>query len=266
MSQPSLKHAGKIAFITGASSGIGRAAALALAREGADVALNYWTMAKEAEDTAAEIWSLGRKALLFQVDISHQQNVEKMTADIVSQLGGIDIFISSAVYSDREPFTTANMEGFRKTIDISMWGSFYALRAVSNVMLKQGRGGSMVIVSSPHSHIPFPNCMAYNMAKSAQDAMARSAAIELLPHKIRVNILHPGWTDTPGERKFFSDEAIKKAGSQTPMGRLATPEEMAHGIMFLVDPYSGYMTGSTLTMDGGLALPWWSKRGKDGEF
>jgi glucose 1-dehydrogenase len=132
-------------------------------------------------------------------------------------------------------------------------------------MIAQGQGGAVVIVSSPHAQIAFPNCMAYNMAKAALDQMAKSAALELLPHKIKVNAIYPGWTDTPGERKFFTEETLRAAAKATPMGRLATADEIAHGIYFLIDPDTQYMTGSTLIMDGGLALPWWSRRGT-GDF
>jgi glucose 1-dehydrogenase len=257
--------AGKVALITGASSGIGRATALGLAKCGADIALNYLTMPEAAETAATEIRALGRKCLLLKVDITDQAAVEAMVQQTVAELGSVDLFVSSAVYSDREPFTTANMAGFRKTVDVSLWGAFYALRACTNQMLAQGKGGATVIISSPHAHIAFPNCMAYNIAKAGLDQMARSAAMELLQHKIKVNILYPGWTDTPGERKFFTEETIQAAGKATPMGRLATSEEMAQGVLFLLDPRNGYMTGSTLTLDGGLALPWWSKRGT-GDF
>ena len=263
--QASGKLAGKAALITGASSGIGRATALHLAKEGADVALNYLTLPESAERTAADIRALGRKALLLKVDVTDQAAVEKMVADTVAQLGRLDIFISSAVYSDREPFNTANMAGFRKTIDVSMWGAYYSLRASANAMIERGEGGSAVIISSPHANIAFPNCMAYNMAKAALDQMARTAALELLAHRINVNIIYPGWTDTPGERKFFTEDVLQQASKQTPMGRLATAEEIAHGVFFLVDPATQYMTGSTLVMDGGLALPWWSRRGT-GDF
>lgn len=265
MKQPNTDLSGKVALVTGASSGIGRATAIMLARCGADVALNYWTMPEAAESAAAEITAMGRKALLLRVDITSQEAVEEMVAKTATDLGGVDIFVSSAVYSDREPFTTANMEGFRRTIDVSLWGAFYGLRACANQMLKQGRQGWVVIISSPHAHIAFPNCMAYNIAKAGQDQMARSAARELLSKNIRVNILHPGWTDTPGERKFFSEETLQQAGRQTPLGRLASPEEMAFGVLYLVDPRNGYMTGSTLSLDGGLMLPWWSSRG-EGDF
>ena len=254
------KLTGQVALITGASSGIGRATAVRLAREGADVALNYLTLPEAAEQTAAEVHALGRRALLLPADVADQDAVEKMVEEAATDLGRIDMLVTAAVYSDREAFTTATMSGFRKTIDVSMWGAFYALRACANQMIRQGGGGSVVVISSPHAHLAFPNCMAYNMAKAAIDQMARTAALELLPHKIRVNIFHPGWTDTPGERKFFTEEVLQKAGEATPMGRLATAEEMAHGVFFLLDPDTHYMTGTTLAMEGGLNLPWWSKR------
>lgn len=258
--------AGKVAFVTGASSGIGRETALMLAYSGADVALNYWTMPEAAESVANEIRGLGRKVLLLREDISNQETVEKMVAKTADELGGIHLFVSSAVYSDREPFHTANMDGFNRTINVSLMGAYYALRATTNVMLKQGVGGSVVIVSSPHARIAFPNCMAYNIAKAGLDSMARTAAMELLPHKIRVNIFYPGWTDTPGERKFFTEDVLIEAGKTTPAGRLATSEEMARGILFLLDERNVFANGSTIVMDGGLMdLPHWSKRGT-GDF
>lgn len=251
---------GRVALITGASSGIGRATALKLAHHGADIALNYFTLPEAAEETAHAIRALGRKATLHKVDISDRAAVETMVLDIVLEHGSLDLYVSSAVYSDREAFTTANMDGFHKTIDVSLMGAFYGMRACANQMIAQGRGGAMVVVSSPHAHVAFPNCMAYNIAKAGLDQMARTAAIELIGHKIKVNIFYPGWTDTPGERKFFSDEAIAKVGAGLPMGKLASAEEMAHGIYFLLDPDTRNMTGSVLAMEGGLNLPFWSDR------
>jgi glucose 1-dehydrogenase len=100
--------------------------------------------------------------------------------------------------------------------------------------------------------------MAYNMSKAALEHMGRTAAIELAPFRIRVNIIQPGWTDTPGERKFASDETLLAAGKNIPLGRLGTPEEIAEGVLFLCDPSHEYMTGATLLMDGGISLPWWA--------
>lgn len=103
--------------------------------------------------------------------------------------------------------------------------------------------------------------MAYNMSKAAIEHMARTAAIELVEQRIRVNVIHPGWIDTPGERKFFDDEAIRKAGEKLPWKRLGAPEEIARGVVFLCDPASDYITGSALLIDGGVTLPWWASRG-----
>src|SRR5438874_6095311 len=232
-----LPLAGKVALVTGAAGGIGFATAVALAEAGADVASNDISLVEPGSQRTSSrgnqlnelIASLGRKSHLLAGDVSDQAAVEDMVASAVAALGRLEILVTPAVYSDREPFTSADMHGFRKTIDVSMWGSFYALRAAANQMIKQGQGGAIAVVSSPHAEIAFPNCMAYNMAKAAQDQMARTAAMELLPHKIRVNILHPGWTDTPGERKFFSDADLNIAGPTLPAGRLARPDEVARG-------------------------------------
>jgi glucose 1-dehydrogenase len=260
-----MKLAGKVALVTGASAGIGQAAAYALAQEGADVAVNYLTFPSAAEESAGQIRALGRRALLLPVDVSNQAAVEDMVKRTVTELGRLDVLVSSAVYSDREMFVTASMEGFRKTIDVTMWGSFYVLRAAARHMIEQAQGGSAVLVSSAQARVAHPSCMAYNMAKAAIDQMGRTAALELAPHRIRVNIIYPGWTDTPGERKFFSEEVLKQRSAALPAGRLARAEEIARGILFLVDPDSEYITGSTLCIDGGSQLPWWSRRGA-GDF
>ncbi len=260
-----MKFAGQVALVTGASAGIGKATALALAQEGADVAINFYSFHREAEALAERIRGLGRRALLFPVDVSDQSAVEIMVSKTVAELGRLDILVSNAVYSDRELFHKADMAGFRRTIDVSMWGAFHALRAAAVQMIRQGRGGSVVVVSSPHAHLAIPSSMAYNMAKAALDQMARTAAVELIQHRIRVNIIHPGWTDTPGERKFFSDEVLQRTAPTLPWGRMCQPEEIARGIVFLLDPASDYITGSTLSIDGGTQLPWWSRRGT-GEF
>ena len=260
-----MRLAGKVALVTGASSGIGKATAWALAEAGADVALNYYSLPESAEELAGRVRGLGRKALLFPVDVSDQAAVEGMVGRVVAELGRLDVYVACAYYSDREFFHTADMAGFRRTLDVTMWGAFYGLRACANVMIRQGQGGNMVLISSGHAVNAIPTCMAYNMAKAAVDQMARTAALELARHRIRVNLVYPGWTDTPGERKYFTEEVLARAAADLPLGRLARPEEIARGIVFLADPDSEYVTGSTLSIDGGAQLPFWSKRGS-GEF
>jgi glucose 1-dehydrogenase len=257
--------AGKTALVTGASAGIGRATALTLAREGADVALNYLTYPEAAEEVATAVRALGRRALLFCVDVADQAGVERMVEQTATEFGRLDLFVANAAHSDEDWFYQADLNGFRRTIDVTMWGAFYGVRASANQMVRQGQGGSIVVISSVHAVEAIPTSMAYNMAKAALDQMARTAALELAGHRIRVNIVYPGWTDTPGERKYFSEEVLQQAGQALPLGRLARPEEIARGVLFLMDPASEYITGSTLSIDGGTQLPYWSGRGR-GEF
>jgi glucose 1-dehydrogenase len=259
-----MKLAGRNILITGASRGIGRGCAIALAAEGANIGINYRSQKAEAEETAAEVRRHGGKAELYQVDVSDQPAVEGMVAQFTKDFGQIDGFISNAVYSDRELMIKADMAGFRKTIDVSMWGAFYGVRASAQQMVAQDKGGSIIVVSSPHGKIPIPTAMAYNMAKAAIDHMARTAAIELAKHRIRVNIIHPGWIDTPGERKFFSDQQLQEGAGNIPWKRMGTAEEMGKLATFMMSPDCDYMTGSTVLMDGGISLPWWSNR-EDGK-
>jgi glucose 1-dehydrogenase len=251
---------GKNALVTGSSKGIGRSVAIALARGGANVTINCSSSKAQAEEVAKEIRDMGRKSIVCACDVSDLKAVEDMVQQTVDAFGSLDLFVSNAVYSDRQLMVEADMAGFRRTIEVSMWGALHGVRSASQQMLKQGKGGAITVISSPHAIIPFPTAMAYNMAKAAIDHMARTAAIELVKDGIRVNVFHPGWIDTPGERKFFTEEQLKEGAEGLPMGRMGTGDEMAHGVCFTLSKEGSYMTGTTLTMDGGVGLPWWSKR------
>jgi glucose 1-dehydrogenase len=248
--------AGKKALVTGSSRGIGRGIAIELAKAGADVVINYRSHADEAKEVQQACQQHGVRAEIVAADMGEQSQAEGIVDQAADALGGLDIVVSNAVYSDRQLFYQADLEGFRKTIDVSMWGAFFLTRRAALRMIDQGSGGNIVIVSSPHAIMAIPGAMAYNMAKAALDQMARTAAVELAEHRIRVNIVHPGWIDTPGERKFFSEETLREQGGKLPWGRLGRPEEIGRGVAFLCDPASEYITGSTLTIDGGIQLPW----------
>lgn len=252
---------GLVAVVTGASLGIGRATAVALGRAGAYVVVNYRSNEESAHEVVRAIQDAGSKAIAVQADVADQQAVEVMVAKAVQEFGKVDIAVSNAAYSDRDVFYQADMAGFRRTVDVTMWGAFYLMRAATQQMIRQGGGGAIVLVSSPHAFIPAPRAMAYNMSKAAIEHAARTAAIEVAQFKIRINVIQPGWTDTPGELKFASRETLDTAGAKIPLGRLGTPEEMAEGILFLCDPRHEYMTGAALLIDGGISLPWWANRG-----
>jgi glucose 1-dehydrogenase len=251
---------GQAALVTGAGRGIGRATAIALAQAGADVAVNYLDNRAEAEEVAAEVRRTGTRALVVQGDVSDRPTVDGLVAAAVREFGRLDIAVANAYYSKREAFWEADLDHFRRTIDVTMWGAFYTLRAAARQMIEQG-GGSVVLIGSPHAVVAVPLAMAYNMAKAAVDHMARTAAIELVEHRIRVNVIHPGWIDTPGEREHASEEEIQRSAAKLPWKRLGRPEEIGRGVVFLCDPRSDYITGSTLSIDGGITLPWWANRG-----
>ncbi len=247
---------GKRAIVSGASRGIGRGIALQLAKAGAEVVVNYRSHPEEADQVVELCSQAGSRAHKIQADMADQASVERFVADSVEAMGGLDIVVSNAAYSDRHLMLESDLEEFRKTIDVSMWGAFYLVRAGAQRLVDAGAGGNIVVISSPHAQMAIPGAMAYNMAKAANDQMARTAACELAHHRIRVNIIHPGWIDTPGERKFFTEETLRREGSKLPWDRLGQPEEIGRGVVFLCDPASEYITGSTLTIDGGIQLPW----------
>ena len=277
VANPMLPLLGQNALVTGAARGIGAGIAKALAAAGANVAVND---IREPLETVEACQATGRRAISAVVDVSDQKLVEAMVDRVENELGPISILISNAAYSDRELFYLADMDGFEKTIAVCMWGPYYLARAIANRMISRSKPldagrpstqgnstqghstqgnrtqGNMVFVSSPHAYKAIPGAMAYNMAKAALDQMARTAAVELSEYRIRVNLVHPGWTDTPGERKFFFDKELEERGSQLPWGRLATPDDISHGVVFLVHPQSDYITGATLSIDGGIVLPY----------
>jgi glucose 1-dehydrogenase len=251
----------QVALVTGASRGIGRAVALALAEAGAAVAINYRSHPEEAQEVHRQIQASGGRAITLQADVADLPSVEGLVQTTVEEFGRLDIAVSNAAYSVRSLFYEADMKEFRRTVDVTLWGAIHTVKAATNQMLAQGQGGSIVLISSPHAYLAIPQSMAYNLSKAAVDQMAKTAAIELTGHRIRVNIIHPGWIDTPGERRHFSEDEIREGGAKLPWNRLGKPDEVARGAVFLCDPKSDYITGSSLAIDGGISLPWWGSRG-----
>jgi glucose 1-dehydrogenase len=249
---------GKVALITGASRGIGRGIALELAAKGADVVVNYRTHPEEARGTADAIAGLGQRALTWQADVGDRDAVREMIDAAIAHFCHLDIAVANAAFSIREPVIEAQWEHVLRTIQVSQFGVFHTCQMAAQQMVKQhqqGRpGGKIVIISSVMEEICFPESAAYQMAKGAINCLGRTMASELARYQINVNVVNPGWIDTPGERQFYSERELQERGKLIPWGRLGTPQEIAQTVAFLVSEEASYVTGATLRIDGGFIL------------
>jgi glucose 1-dehydrogenase len=249
-----MKLLGKKALVTGAARGIGRGCALELARAGADIAINDLTRSAEAESTIAEIRALGREAALIEGDVFERPGCESVVARALGALGRIDILISNPAFSRRGDFLDYDPGVFEKVVRGTLFGGFHMSQLVARHMVARGGGGKIVFVSSVHARIPFARSVAYNAAKIGLTHMARTIAAELLAHRIHVNVIEPGWIDTPGEHATFGSELLANAAPTLPWGRLGTPEDIGRAAVFLCSSDADYITGTELVVDGGLCL------------
>lgn len=253
----------KIALVTGASLGIGRGIALCLAQEGASVVVNYRSHPDQAEEVAQEVRQLGGEALVWQADVSDRGAVAGMIDATVAHFGRLDVMVANAAMSIREPVVEAQWETVLRTLEVTQFGVFHACQLAAQQMVKQpltGRSrGKIVIISSIHEEIAFPNSGAYNMAKAAINHLGRTMAVELAKQRINVNVVNPGWIDTPGERKFYSEAELAEAGKRIPWGRIGVPEDIGKAVAYLASDDADYATGTILRVDGGfvhgLTLP-----------
>ena len=245
---------GKVALITGSSRGIGRGCAIEMARAGADMTINYRSHADDAEEVAESVRSFGRQAIVFHADVSDRVDVDQMVAATVEHFGHLDIVVCNAAYSKREPFLDMSAEGMRRTLDVSLFGAFHTAQAGARQLVAQGRGGSILFISSVHAFIPVPTALSYNAAKAGMNHMSNTMARELTRYRIRVNVIEPGWIDTPGERQFNTEEEMVEGGPKLPWGRLGTTEDLGKAATFLSSDAADYITGAVLRVDGGFWL------------
>lgn len=249
-----MKLLGKKALVTGGAQGIGRGCALELARAGADVALNDRERTDAAEAVVQEIQDLGRQAFLVAGDAFEHPSCAAVVRAAVAALGRIDILVSNPAYSRREDFLKYDPETFQKVLQGTLTGGFSMSQAVARHMVERGGGGKIVFISSVHAQRPYARSVAYNAAKAGLNHLARTIAVELIGHRINVNVIEPGWIDTPGEHLTFGSEFIAKVGPTLPWGRMGTPLDIGRAAAFLASDDADYITGSTLTVDGGLLL------------
>jgi glucose 1-dehydrogenase len=257
------RFAGKVALVTGAARGIGRGVALALAADGADVVINDVGHEAEATAVAAGVEATGQKALVWLADVSERTAVAGMIAATVRHFGRLDIAVANAAVSVRQLVVEADWADVLRTIEVSQFGVFHTCQMAAQQMLKQeltGRSrGKIIIIGSVHQELAVPRSAAYNMAKAATNHLARTMAAELAGQRINVNVVNPGWIETPGELAYYTPEAIAEAGKRIPWGRLGQPEDIAQAVAFLASDAADYVTGAALRVDGGyvlgLALP-----------
>lgn len=245
---------GRTALVTGAGRGIGRGCAIELARAGADIALNDRQPSPDTDATLAEIRAFGRKAILVDGDAFERTSVEGIVERAVAGLGKIDILVSNPAYSKRGDFLDYDPALFERTLQATLTAGFHASQLVARHMVERNQGGKIVFISSVHARIPYAASVAYNAAKSGLNHMARTIAAELIRYRINVNVIDPGWIDTPGEHIAFGDDAIKAGAELLPWKRLGTPEDIGQAATFLCSPAADYITGTSILVDGGYSL------------
>ena len=245
---------GKTALVTGAVRGIGYGCALELARSGANIAINDRDQVSQTAAVLDEIRALGRQAIFVGGNVFERSSCESVVDRAISELGWLDILVSNPAFQRRADFLDFEPETFTKVIEGTLTAGFHMSQLVARHMVKRNRGGKIIFISSCHVHIPYTRSLAYNAGKAGLNQMAFTIAAELYPYRINVNVIEPGWIDTPGEHEAFGDEVMKSAGLKLPWGRLGRPDDIGKATAFLASDDADYITGAALRVDGGILL------------
>jgi glucose 1-dehydrogenase len=245
----------RVALVTGAGSGIGKAIAVRFAAEGAKVVVNYHAGGKHnGVEVADEIVRNGGKAIAIAAEVNERPEVERMVQETVQKLGRLDIVVSNAGIEIKRPFLEVRDDEWNKVISVNLYGAFLTSQVGARQMVQQGQGGRLIFISSVHEDIPFVQYTAYCASKGAIRMMMRNLAVELAPHKINANNIAPGAIATPINQKVLDDPgAMRNAVEEIPWDRFGKPEEVASVAVFLASDEADYVTGSTYYIDGGLA-------------
>ena len=244
----------KKALVTGGSRGIGKAVALLLAKAGADIALNYFKNKQAALDLKAEIEKTESQCMIFQADLSRQEDAESMVSNINKSWGRLDILINNAGIWTFGEMGRMDYQVWSETIRINLDGVFFVTNSVVPIMKKAGQGCIVNISSTAavrgeafHSH--------YASSKGALVSLTKSLAVELAPFRIRVNCVAPGWVDTDMCTEVFRDKDFKeKIKESIPLKRIPPPEDIAGPVLFLVSDLARHITGEVLNVNGGAVL------------
>ena len=243
----------KVAVVTGANSGIGRAIALAVAKEGASVTIDYVVNEESAEELEKEIIKMGDKAIMVDADVSKIPDLQKLIDETIKVFGKIDILVNNAGIETRTSILDSTEEQYDRVMDVNLKSAFFGTQIVAKQMIKQGKGGRIINISSVHEDWPMPGNTPYCCSKGGMRMLTRTAGVELAEHGINVVGVGPGAVATPINQSTMSDkEKLKKLNSFIPIGRMARPEEIASLVAWLASDESSYVTATTYFVDGGI--------------
>jgi enoyl-[acyl-carrier protein] reductase III len=247
----------KTALITGSGRGIGRAIALQLAAEGADIVVNFFRNREPAEQTAEEIRKLGRKALVVKANIGEMDEIEELFRSVEVEFGKLDILVCNAASGYNRPGMEQKVRGWDWTMNINARSALFCSQHAVPLMEKAGRG-TIINISSPGSTRVLPDYIVVGASKAALESLTRYLAVELAPRNIVVNAVSPGIVETDALRHFDSlkqGNVLPEAVAATPAGRIATPADIAGVVAFLCTPEASMIRGQTILIDGGYTLP-----------
>jgi enoyl-[acyl-carrier protein] reductase III len=245
---------GKVALVTGSGRGIGRAIAVRLAQDGADVVVNFFRSRSNAEATASMVRALGRRAIVIKAHVGEVEQLDRLFAAVKDEFGYLDIFISNAASGIPKPVSQVDLKGWDWTMNINARSLF--LGAQQAIRLMEGRSsGRIIAITSLGATRVLPNYGVIGVSKAAIDALVRYYAVDLAPRGITVNAVAPGTVDTRA-LTFFPDHdwIIEESIRRTPVGRLCTPGDVAEVVAFLCGQGASMITGQVITVDGGASL------------
>jgi NAD(P)-dependent dehydrogenase (short-subunit alcohol dehydrogenase family) len=248
---PAFDVAGRIALVTGAARGIGRACALALAQAGADVALGFRD-ANAGGDVADAIRALGRRVLPLQMDVVRPSEISAAVAQAVEHFGRIDILVNNAGIGPPNPAETVTETDFDATVAVNLKGTFFVSQEVGRAMIAAGHGGRIVNLSSQAGFVALLTESVYCMTKAAIAHLTKCLAVEWAAHGINVNAVAPTFIRTPGTVKWLENDDFRRdLLARIPLGRVGDPPDVAASVLFLCSPAAAMITGTTLLVDGG---------------
>src|SRR5262244_1425162 len=243
----------KVAIVTGGNSGIGKAIVLALAREGANIAVDYVSHPEATEELERQVASLGDQTIGVDADVSKVADLERLIAATVKAFGRLDIMVNNAGIETRTSVLETTEQQYEKVLEVNLKSAFFGTQLAAKQMIKQGGGGRIINITSVHEDWPMPGNAPYCLSKGGMRMLTRTAGVELGPHNVQVVGVGPGAVETPINVSTMDDpKKMQTLDTAIPLGRMAKPEEIGNVVAFLADDEASYVTATTVCTEGGL--------------